>query len=142
MEISNIAASLRYGNVITKKWLNAMYVVLVFFCLVFLFCIFVDIITVQFWSADVIFVLIIINFFPLLLIALFVYIIIKDKKLKARLLPLLEDAVKLKAYSKLVDKRYIGRFQPEYYRIEVSFVFASTKQKRISGDGDHMMAII
>lgn len=58
--------------------------------------------------------------------------LIKDKRLKNKILPSLDDAIKLVAYSKTISNRKFG-LQPKYYRIEESFTIAGKKCIDVSG---------
>lgn len=134
MDLSNISASLKYGRLLTSKWLKFMYVALAFYVVSVLSIVVLPIIFVPEWDMTVLLCIISISLIFVTLSIFLLYLIISDKKLKNKILLWANDAIELKAYSKTIGKEF--NMQPTlYYQIAVSFVVNGTKHTKTSGEG-------
>jgi hypothetical protein len=122
MQISNIDASLSQGNFLCGKKLAVLLMGLFAMLLVPLISVifFVIMIITAEWSMEIVFVLVFGDVFFLSFFAVFVFLKLKNNKLKEKITMWLEDALEVKAYSKKIGENELG-FQPKGTKIQVSF---------------------
>ena len=139
MDISNIDASLEYGRFFTGIWVKFMYFSLIIALLFPLITIFMIVITFTVgmkWDSDMLMALIGCNIFGISLAVVFIYFIVRNDKLKKKIVAYVEDAIEIKAVSKTIDRLWaLGQFF-DGAKIQVSFVIDKKRYVRTSGTAE------
>lgn len=134
MNISKIVGSLAYGRLFSGKWMSFFYIILVSMLIFPAITIITLIITftVGFeWPGEMVGFFIGCNIYAGLLIAVYVSIIVRNKKLRKKIIIWLEDAIQVKAHAKIIDSVRLG-IQPKQAKIKIDFKIDGKKYSRIS----------
>ena len=120
MQISKIDVSLSQGQILNKTQLFLFYFgVVVFCCFPVITLIMLCIPQIE-WDFEIALLISILNIGAIALLSVFIFIKVKDNKLKNKVKIWLEDAVEIKAYSKKVGENRLG-LQPKAIKIQVQF---------------------
>ena len=134
MKITQIEGSLQYGRLFTGPWISFIYISLVLMLILPMITILMLIITFAIgmqWSSMMIGSLIGSNIFVGIIIAILICVLVRNKKLRKEVDLWLQNAVQVKAYSKLIDSVQLG-IQPKQAKIQVEFIINGQKLRRIS----------
>jgi len=125
MKMSKIAASLSHGNFIAGKKMALLCFALIISLLSPLITIIMLIIPGVEWDRQIIITLSICNIMFISFFTVLVFIMVKNNKLKKKIIIWLEDAIEVRAYSRKTGENRLG-IQPKATKIQVSFKVADT----------------
>lgn len=120
MQISNIDASLSQGQLLGKKQWVALYLFISVFFFFPIFTLVLLVLPEVEWDSQMAFAMVGCNILFLLILALSIYLKIKNNRLKIKINLWLKDAIELKAYSRKIGENRLG-LQPAAIKIEVCF---------------------
>ena len=120
MQISNVDVSLSQGRILNKSQLFLIYFSMAVCCCFPLLTIIMLLIQQIEWDFELALLMSSLNILAIAFLAVLIYIKVKDKKLKNKIMIWLEDAVEIKAYSKKVGENRLG-LQPKAIKIQVQF---------------------
>lgn len=130
MQISNIDASLSHGNFLGKKQFFVLYTAMITSLLLPLITIVMIAVQVK-WDNQKIFALTVGNMIFLSFFAVLNFIMIKNNKLRKKIIIWLEDAIETTAYSKQMGENRLGA-QPKAVKIQLKFKIDDITYRRDS----------
>lgn len=136
MKVSNIEASLSLGRFFSGKWIAVIYFCLFASLLFPAITIILLAIPAEYgviWDIGIIATYIFMNLLSLFLMIVVIWVIKNNNKIKKKIQLCFDDAIELKAFSKVLDiKRFL--LQPKIAKIETHFNLNGVSHKRVSSN--------